>query len=109
MRLPIFMCCGLLVLGCASNTPEGSALSDGSISYTVTCENDWAACYGAARKICGGGNFEELDRISSGTLMSAGQLTDRSIQDGGRENQVYKEDPREEVFSRVLTIRCTPQ
>ena len=98
---------GVLAVGCASSAPEGTALSDGSISYTVTCENDWSACYTAARKICGGHDFEELDRFADAAVMSAGHMTSRSIQDGGRENQVYTEAPREEAFSRVLTIRCT--
>ena len=98
---------GLVVVGCASSTPEGTALSDGSISYTVTCEKDWSSCYGAARKICGGNDFEELDRMADATVMSGGQLAHRSIQDSGRENQVYTEVPREEAFMRVLTIRCT--
>ena len=53
---------GLFVAGCVSSSPEGTALSDGSISYTVTCEEDWSSCYGAARKICGNNDFEELDR-----------------------------------------------
>ena len=96
----------LLLIGCASSTPEGTALSDGSVSYTVTCEHDWSACYGAARKICGGNNFEELDRVADAAIMSGGQLAHRSIQDSGRENQVYTEAPREEAFRRVLTIRC---
>ena len=101
------MICCLLLLGCASNSPEGTALSDGSTSYTVTCDNDWSACYGAAKKICGGRSFEELDRVGDATLMSAGRLTNRSLQDSGREGQAYTEDPREESFQRVLTIRCT--
>lgn len=98
---------GLLLVACTTNTPEGTALSDGSTSYTVTCENDWAACYSAAKKICGGNNFEELDRMADGTVMSAGHMVNRSIRESGRENQVYSENPRGEAFSRVLTIRCT--
>ena len=107
MKILIGFLCGLFLLGCALKSPEGSALSDGSISYTVTCENDWSACYSAARKICGGNTFEELDRMSDTTVMTAGHLTHRDIKDGGRTNQVYTENPRDEAFSRVLTIRCT--
>ena len=106
MKTLIGVVLGLLLIGCASSTPEGTALSDGSVSYTVTCERDWSACYGAAKKICGGNNFEELDRMADSTVMSDGQLAHRSIQDSGRENQVYTEAPREETFRRVLTIRC---
>ena len=98
---------GLLLIGCASSTPEGTALTDGSISYTGTCEHDWSACYGAAKKICGGNNFEELDRMADSVVTTAGQLENRSIKDGaGRENQVYTEAPRNETLRRVLTIRC---
>ena len=97
----------LLLLGCASTMPEGTALSDGSISYTVTCEDDWSGCYAAARKICGGNDFEELDRMSDGAMMTAGHMTNRDIKDSGPANQVYTENPRNEAFSRVLTIRCT--
>lgn len=99
--------CGLFVVGCAASTPEGTALSDGSLSYTVTCEKDWSSCYGAARKICGGNNFEELDRMADATVMSGGQLAHRSTQDSGHENPVYTQVSREEAFRRVLTIRCT--
>ena len=106
MKNRIGVVLGLLLIGCASGMPEGTELSDGSVSYTVTCEHDWSACYGAAKKICGGSNFEELDRVADAALMSGGQLAHRSIQDSGRENQVYTEVPREEAFRRVLTIRC---
>ena len=107
MKILITFFCVLFVVGCASSSaPEGTALSDGSISYTVTCERGWSACYGAARKICGGNNFEELDRVADAMVMSGGQLAHRSIQEGGRENQVYTDVPREEAFRRVLTIRC---
>jgi len=95
-----------LLVGCASSTPEGTALSDGSLSYTVTCERDWSACYGAAKKICGGNNFEELDRVADAMVMSGGQLAQRNIEGSGRENQVEPVAPREEAFRRVLTIRC---
>ena len=97
---------GLFVAGCVSSSPEGTALSDGSISYTVTCKEGWSSCYGAARKICGNNDFEELDRMVDGTVMAAGELAHRSIRDSGRENEVYTEVPREEAFMRVLTIRC---
>ena len=107
MKSLIGVLIGLFVAGCASSPPEGTALSDGSISYTVTCEEDWSACYGAAKKVCGGNDFEELDRLADATVMSGGQLSHRSIQDGGRENQVYTDVPREEAFNRILTFRCT--
>ena len=106
MKILIGVVLSVLLIGCASSAPEGTALSDGSVSYTVTCEHDWSACYGAARKICGDNNFEELDRVADAVVMSGGQLAHRSIQDSGRENQVYTEAPREEAFRRVLTIRC---
>lgn len=107
MKTLIGVVLGLLLFGCASTTPEGTALSDGSVSYTVTCEHDWSACYGAAKKICGGNNFEELDRMADSAVMTAGQLENSSIKDGGgRDNQVYTELPRNETFRRVLTIRC---
>ena len=107
MRILMGMFCGLLLFGCGSTkVPDGTALSDGSTSYTVTCENDWSACYTAARKICGNREFEELDRFVDGKVVTAGHLTHRSIKDGGRENEVYTENPRGAVFSRVLTIRC---
>ena len=48
MKILIGLLCLLFLLGCTAKAPEGSALSDGSISYTVSCENDWSACYGAA-------------------------------------------------------------
>ena len=107
MKILITVFCALFIVGCASSSaPEGTALSDGSISYTVTCEHDWSSCYSAARKICGGNNFEELDRLADATVLSGGQLAQRSIQDSRRENPVYTDVPREEAFRRVLTIRC---
>ena len=106
MKILLAVFWGLLLAGCASSTPEGTALSDGSISYTVTCERDWSSCYTSARKVCGNNNFEELDRMSDAMMTSAGKLADRSIQDGGRENKVYTETPREDVVRRVLTFRC---
>lgn len=42
MKTLIGVFLGLLLFGCASTTPEGTALSDGSVSYTVTCEHDWS-------------------------------------------------------------------
>ena len=44
--------------------------------------------------------------MSDAMMTSAGKLADRSIQDGGRENKVYTETPREDVVRRVLTFRC---
>ena len=106
MKILIGVVLSVLLIGCASSAPEGTALSDGSVSYTVTCEHDWSTCYGAARKICGDNNFEELDRVADAAVMSGGQLAHRSIHDSGRESQVYAEASREEAFRRVLTIRC---
>ena len=50
--------------------------------------------------------FEELDRVADGSVTSAGYLARMHSVEGGIENHVYSERPRDEVFSRVLTIRC---
>jgi hypothetical protein len=95
-------------LSACANTPapEGSTMSDGTTAFTVACEDGWDDCYTAARKICGDADFEELDRVADGSVTSAGYLARMHSVEGGIENHVYSERPRDEVFSRVLTIRC---
>lgn len=96
------------VTGCASPpSPEGSALSDGSIVYTLTCKDAWQDCYASARKICGDAGFEEIDRVQDGSVTSAGHLQRMHSTEGGADREVYAENPRNEAFIRVLTIRCT--
>lgn len=104
LSLLIFVAC---LAACANpSTPEGSTMSDGTTAYTVACEDGWDGCYTAARKICGDADFEELDRMAEGSATSAGHLARMHSGEGGIDNHVYSEQTRNEVFSRVLTIRC---
>ena len=77
MRVLVGTLCGLLLVGC-----------------------------GSAREICGDSRFGETDRVVDSSVVTAGRLTHRDILDGGRDNQVYREEPRAEAFSRDLTFRC---
>ena len=107
MRLLALLSLVALLAACAnSTTPTGSTMSDGTTAYTVACEDGWDGCYTAARRICGDADFEELDRVADGPVTSAGHLARLHSIEGGIENHVYSEQPRKEVFSRVLTIRC---
>ena len=102
----LLVCISASVAACASSpAPEGSALTDGTTAYTLACEPGWSQCYAQARKICGG-DFDELDRATDTSVSAAGRLDRMHSVEGGIENHVYSENPREEVYSRVLTIRC---
>lgn len=96
-----------LLAACASpQQPGGSAMSDGSTVFTLVCNDSWEQCYTNAAKICGSGDFEEVDRAMDTTVTSAGQLSRMHSLEGGIKNHVYSENTREEVLNRVLTIRC---
>ena len=108
MRMLCMIIVGACITACASPpSPEGSALSDGTTVYTLTCEDAWQDCYTSARKICGAAGFEEIDRVQDGSITSAGHLQRMHNTEGGNEKHVYAENPRNEAFSRVLTIRCS--
>lgn len=105
LSLLLFVAC---LAACAnSKTPQGSTMSDGTTAYSVACEDGWDDCYAAARRICGDADFEELDRMADGSVTSAGHLARMHSIEGGIDKHVYSEKARDEVFSRVLTIRCS--
>ena len=108
MRMLCMILLAACVTACASPpAPEGSALSDGTTVYSLTCKDAWEGCYTSTRKICGDAGFEEIDRVQDGSVTSAGHLQRMHSTEGGADNHVYAENPRNEAFSRVLTIRCT--
>ena len=82
-------------------------MSDCKTVYSLNCKDAWEDCYTSARKICGVAGFEEIDRVQDGSVTSAGHLQRMHSTEGGADNHVYAENPRNEAFSRVLTIRCT--
>jgi hypothetical protein len=98
----------LVVALAACSTPKSktTGLTDGSIAHTVSCQSGWDECYLVATKLCGSSRFTELDRVTDGSVSSAGHLARRHTVEGGIENHVYSENPREEVFQHVLTFRC---
>lgn len=109
MKLILVLVLVATLTACAnSTTPEGSTMSDGTTAYTVACDDSWDDCYTTARRICGDADFEELDRMADGPVTSAGHLARMHSIEGGIDKHVYSEQPRKEVFSRILTIRCRP-
>ena len=106
MRTITAFLCVIALTACTAPKSKTTGLADGSTAHTVSCESEWDECYRIAAKICGGGEFTELDRATDGSVSSAGHLARRHSVEGGIENHVYSENPREHVFNRVLTFRC---
>jgi len=107
MRLTIPIAAALICGACTSHPPtEGSTMNDGSTMFTLHCDDGWAGCYSAAAKACGNSGYTEIDRVADGSLTSAGHVQNRVFTGHGRENEIYDEGVREDVTSRVLTIRC---
>lgn len=110
MKSMIVVFCAIALVGCETPKSKSTDLADGSTAHTVSCASGWDECYLLATKICGSSEFTELDRMADGSVSSAGHLARRHTVEGGIENHVYSENPREEVFNRVLTFRCnSPQ
>jgi hypothetical protein len=108
MRL--FLVIGILALaGCANDARHATTpLSDGTLVHSIRCENGWGDCYVAAGRICGKQGFEEMARDIDSALSSAGRLERMHTVEGGIDRHRYSENPREEAYSRVVTIRCNP-
>lgn len=98
-----------ILSGCASarTLPAGSSMSDGTTVYALKCDKSWVQCHAQASRICGEGGYEEVDRVVDGSISPAGRLERMHSIEGGIENHAYSENPRAEVFTRVLTVRCT--
>ena len=96
----------IALTACASPKPETSGRADDVSTHVVRCEQGWIECYIVAAKVCGSGSFTEVDRLVDGSVSPAGHLERRHTGDGGLDNQVYSENPRADVFNRVLTFRC---
>lgn len=107
MRIVFVLLFAYLSAACVGGrTSEPYALSDGSSAVTISCEEGWAQCYATADRTCGAAGYEEIDRATDGALSNAGRVESRVFTGHGRDNQVYREDVRNEVESGVLTIRC---
>ena len=107
MKFVTLLTLGILFTACGGTpVPDGSAMSDGSTTFTLRCDDGWAKCYTAAGKACGTAGYEEIDRVVDGSLSNAGRVQSRVFVEGGRDNEVYDEGLRNEVTSRVITIRC---
>ena len=94
--------CALILSSCSVNPAADSpgAASESAI-VTLDCKDGWGGCYNQAKQICGGREFDELDRLERGTMTAAGRPEQRDSS-----TQIYREDPRIDVSDRVLTIRC---
>ena len=106
MRTIAAILCVIALTACETPESKSTGLADGSTAHSVNCVSGWDECYMIATKICGNASFTELDRAADGSVSSAGHLARRHTVDGGIDNHVYSENPREEVFQRVLTFRC---
>jgi hypothetical protein len=106
MKIIIVVLCAIALVGCSAPKSKSTALTDGSTAYTVSCASGWGECYRLATKICGSTEFTELDRMADGSVSSAGHLARRHSVEGGIDDHVYSENPRKEIFDRVLTFGC---
>ncbi len=96
-----------MLFGCAiADRHTETGLSDGSTVHTLHCRNGWAGCYQSAQDVCGSAGFDEVNRVLDGKVTSAGHLARMHSIEGGIEDHVYSEEPRNDVFDRTITIRC---
>ena len=106
MRTIVVILCVIALTACASPNSGASDDAADSTTHVVRCEQGWNQCYIVAAKVCGSGSFTEVDRLVDGSVSPAGHLESRHTGDSGLDSQVYSENPRADVFNRVLTFRC---
>lgn len=67
--------------GCAA-TIKPMTTPDGKQGFLISCDgsaDDWASCYEAAIKSCGGKSYKVVDRTESSTPTAYGPLVRRNL------------------------------
>lgn len=91
-------CFAIVVSGCsAQQTRDYSDEQAGIADFTTHCQFSLSDCYVQARKICGDGNFKEVDRGGIETIV---QTT------VGTETQPRHERTDIGLMNRSITFRC---
>lgn len=98
MRATVVFCAGIVSACASQQTIETSADELEPTTFTVTCQKSWSDCYSQARRICGHGDFDELDRhATEGIVLTRGP-------EGPR--HTVREQADIGLTDRTVTIRC---
>lgn len=77
----VAVCSAIVLSGCAA-TVKPMTTPEGNRGFLISCDgsaDDWASCYEAATKACGGGKYNVIDRNGSSTGTVNGPLVTRSL------------------------------
>ena len=95
----ITICCAAFLSACSTQQANDSPASGlEPATFTVHCQKSWADCYSNARKVCGHGDFDEVDRHATSAIVNTGRPATPT--------SVHSEQADIDLMDRTVTIRC---